>query len=470
MRTRKPWFFLFLLLVLVLPACSAGGEDPEPEENITTLIYAQISEDGLDKTAVSAFNRKHKIIGDVQIEVRNYMELAADDKSGKSAMDLLLTEIGAGKIPDIIDLGRDGQTCQLPYQKLVEKGYLEDLWPYIENDPKLGLDGVIKAPLKAVEIDGGLYTIFDAFCIQTLIGAKSVVGDRTGWTMDDLREAFAAMPEGSVLVDDLTGSSARFEKYGGSDMKTHMLNCFMYVYFDSLVDEETGKCHFDSPEFREILELVNTLPSNYDWKKYIFGETERDRRSALIDELSERKQDGIVMLDISGIYRIYNLQSLWFDFRGEVSLVGYPTTDGTGGSYFMPVGRMLSMSSTCKNKEAAWEVMRQMLMAKGELTEVGAVPVNATMYARDVGKSMNINISFEYRRGNIVHIPTMTRKDTLAFKNYVDSVTKCTLFVEPEILDMVAETAGPYFAGDRPLDLTVELIQNRVQLYINENR
>ena len=38
------------------------------------------------------------------------------------------------------------------------------------------------------------------------------------------------------------------------------------------------------------------------------------------------------------------------------------------------------------------------------------------------------------------------------------------------IYDIVSEMAGAYFAGDKTLDETCSLIQNRVMLYVNENR
>ena len=37
------------------------------------------------------------------------------------------------------------------------------------------------------------------------------------------------------------------------------------------------------------------------------------------------------------------------------------------------------------------------------------------------------------------------------------------------IADIVMEEAEPYFAGDKDLDTVVEIIQNRVQLYLDEN-
>ena len=38
------------------------------------------------------------------------------------------------------------------------------------------------------------------------------------------------------------------------------------------------------------------------------------------------------------------------------------------------------------------------------------------------------------------------------------------------LLDIVMEQAEPYFAGDKTLEETAQLIQNRAKLYVNENR
>ena len=38
------------------------------------------------------------------------------------------------------------------------------------------------------------------------------------------------------------------------------------------------------------------------------------------------------------------------------------------------------------------------------------------------------------------------------------------------IADIVWEASGPYFAGDKTLEETIRLIENRVGLYVNELR
>ena len=39
-----------------------------------------------------------------------------------------------------------------------------------------------------------------------------------------------------------------------------------------------------------------------------------------------------------------------------------------------------------------------------------------------------------------------------------------------ELSNIIWDTIGPYFAGDRTLDETVDLVQRRAMLYVNENR
>ncbi len=55
-----------------------------------------------------------------------------------------------------------------------------------------------------MEVNGGLYQITSSFNVATLIGATSVVGDKPGWTYQDLQAALATMPEGCQALDMYT--------------------------------------------------------------------------------------------------------------------------------------------------------------------------------------------------------------------------------------------------------------------------
>lgn len=456
---RYGWL-LALLAVFLLPACTAGGQDPVPEPEVTTLIYAKVSNDGVDWEAVKKFNRTHE---DVQIEVRNYSLLS---ENGKHGIDLLMAEIAAGQVPDIIELGSSenttqlpyehlwktayhDQTCQLPYRQMAEKGYLEDLWPYIENDPELGREGVLENPLKLSEVDGGLYMLFGKVEINTMVSSPELVGDRTGWTLQELRDAFAAMPEGSTVLSFNTSR----EEIAGSLLRYSA---------DAYVDREAGTCSFDDPSFRSLMEFVQMLPGIEEVEEEIGGidyiDVLRDARS--------RQQKGLQLLEeIDLTFRELQLQDmLW---GGRCALIGYPTEDGSNGSTFRPRGPQLGISASCENKEAAWEFVRTVMTGPaGSLTDT---PLKREQYEIKRNTSMTVKapVDFDPVTHEEITAPPLTEERAREFDDFFNSIDKIEIWDGP-LMNLIYEICDPYFAGARDLDETIRLLQNRVGLYLSE--
>lgn len=461
---KKKWIFPLacLLGVLVLAACSAG-EDPAPEAEVTTLIYARLSENGgANWEAIRRFNRTHD---DVQIEVKDYN---TESEDGRQGIQRLMTEIAAGHIPDIIELGSSGEACILPYRRLAEEGYLEDLWPYIENDPELGREKVVEAPLKAAEVNGGLYTVFDSAWIHTLVGAESVVGDRTSWTLEDLREALASMPEETAVMDNITATPvlAPLTTAPASSMKYRILTSYIYGFFDLLVDWENSQCFFESEQFRNILEFANSMHGEPEWWEEVYDSWGMHRRMVT----------GEAMLTDEGYSKPHYQRcfNFYFGFGGQAVPVGYPVEDGSVGSYFEPMGIKLAMSSTCKDKEAAWEYIRQTLLFKDNFIYdySAGIPVNKKSYNSDrrVARSEKwFKIHLE-RYGEGYNADALSAEEWEKLEAYFNSVTRCSLFSDTRVLDIVLEEASVYFAGDITLDQTAARIQSRATLYVNEQR
>ena len=289
MKKMRTWAGLLLALAaIILTSCAEKDLPPKQENGV--LVYACMNpQNSRIQSYVKLFNNTHE---DVQIELRDY--------SGEEGVQRLRVELAAGRVPDIMDLYYFGDIVGsywsytiptvsdapegeywMPYRQLVQKGYLEDLWPYIENDPYLGRDGVLEAPLKAAEVNGGLYAAFGSVRIDTLVGTASQVGDRTSWTFQELQDAFAAMPEGATVF--------RFDT-SREEVAYHLLLLSMEDY----VDWETGTCSFDSPGFRSMLEFIGQFPT----RKEVDEETAAfaDLR-ALLTEAEERSMKGLQMLD-----------------------------------------------------------------------------------------------------------------------------------------------------------------------------
>lgn len=439
MERRKRVFPAIALLacVLLLPACSAGGEEPVEEET-RPLILATVSGQ-IDREAVDSFNRAHP---DTQIEVRDYSENGAATETG---IKRLLTEITAGQIPDILEIGNNAH--RLPMQQLAEKGYLEDLWPYIENDPELGRESLMEAPLKAAEISGGLYEAFSSVFIDTLVGAESTVGDRYSWTLDELNAAFAAMPEGSTVSEYC---------YTKQDMLFYLLS----MSLDEWVDWDTGRCSFDREDFAACLEFIDRYhPLAFDWSD----------AAAVNEEIWRRTLAGQQMLTHYPITKLEDVQILDVVFGGRASFVGYPVADGGTGSFFCVSGGELAMSAVCRNKDAAWDFIRRMFLPQGVGGSRTGIPVNAVDFENWVKDASYERPTCFYYGTMPIELHTPTDEELDRFLDFFNRVGRFTQN-DAAIFGIVKEQCGPYFAGDKTLDETAELIQNRVQLYVNENR
>ena len=223
MKKIKKMLLTFIALLLAVSCAACGRADGGGPVTLTLASFTSLDRSKKElQNAVEQFNREHS---DIQIELQDYY--GEDYQTAAQNRDRLLTEITAGRGPDIIDLGSVG----LPFQQLALRGYLEDLRPYIDSDPELGRESLLEAPLKASEVNGGLYLAFDSVMIYTLAGAERIVGDRTGWTLEELQGAFAAMPEGSTVM----------EAY---QTKEDLLYYMLSMCLSSYVDWDSGQCGF----------------------------------------------------------------------------------------------------------------------------------------------------------------------------------------------------------------------------------
>ena len=345
-----------------LAIMTATDRSELPEK--TTLTYAAMYLGYDVRSQIIEFN---KTSDKYRIEVRDYSEFATAEDSS-AGLTRLNTEIVAGNVPDMLETG------SIPLRQYAAKGLLEDLWPFIEGDTDIGgRAGVMEHVLNAAEQDGKLYEIFTNFAIRTVAGPKNIVGDRMSWTLADLQEALAKMPEGCAI-------------FGQTDTKTDMLSNVMAQNADSFVDWSTGQCRFDSEDFKALLAFCNSFPAEYDW------ENSQDEWEDPYTRIISGKQ----MLT-----SVYFSQLRWdflendglFKSQGGAAFIGYPREDGGVGSGFTTNGGV-AMSAACKDKEGAWSFMRTRLLSQSTDEESARYwsnfPVNKADFDKMVEEAMTV--------------------------------------------------------------------------------
>lgn len=205
------------------------------------LVYRTIGINYIIKDKIQKFNAANK---EYYIEYRDYSEEVlrwSGDKNTpvyQNALSRLYAEIATGRCPDILD-----ET--VPLDRLARQGALEDLWPWIDSDPEISRDGLMEHVLECLEVDGKLPQVCSGFQIETAVTSAAVAGNRTGWTMEEMVDAFGGMPEFYFARED-DGNLAfpMFHRFDRRSTLYYLVNMNLSRY----VDLETGKCDFDNDD------------------------------------------------------------------------------------------------------------------------------------------------------------------------------------------------------------------------------
>lgn len=455
--------------------------------NKTVLTFACMYLDWNMRDAIVKFNRAsntHRIV------VRDYSEYNTDDDYN-AGIQKLNTEMLSGKLPDMIDIN----TYNMPVEQYAAKGFLTDLYELIDADPELSREDFVQPVLKALEsADGKLYQLPNTFAVSTAIALDKVAGDYDTWNLAAVKDAMTKLQDGASVFDVYR-------------TKTDILQTCISRNIDAFVDWENGGAHFDSDEFKALLEFANQFPDTYDWE----NATDEENDSAQ-NRMNSGKQLMTDMYVSSFEDMLYQLTG----YNGGVKFVGYPSEDGTSNHTFQIDGA-IAISSTCADKTAAWNFMKQFLTEDYQSGyNVWNFPINQKAFDQKMKDAMteeyqtdeNGNVVKD-ENGNPIRIPKMTYYTTdagggVAFAATTETAASTVVIggsgvnedgsisiyamtqeqadqildlinattavygYDESILNIISDEAAAYFAGEKSLDDTANMIQSRVNLYVAE--
>lgn len=195
--------------------------------------------------------------------------------------------------------------------------------------------------LQAIEQDGKLCATCSSFSLSTVMGASSIVGDTPGWTYDQLWEAYANMPEDCQI----------FEYYY---TRYDALRQGLSLDIDSFCDWSTGTCSFDSDSFKDLLKFAAFFPKEFDWNNFEYGKD--------VEPYTLVSQGREMLMNVY----LYNLNDagMYDAMFGELgaTYIGFPSDNGTGNMISANSG--FAMSTTCADKEGAWQFLRTFFTEK----------------------------------------------------------------------------------------------------------
>ena len=404
----------------------------------TTITYGAMYVDQMVKQNIINFNKSNE---KYRIEIKEY---GTDDWEAGATQ--LNNEITSGAGPDIIDLSNGNA------EMYIAKGILEDLNPYMEAAGINKADYIEKAFDAYAEGDK-LYGIVPCFSVLTVMGKTSDVGEKQGWTIDDVMSLMENKPEGTELFSYCS--------------KETMLYYLCNLSLDSFINWETGECKFDDGYFEKILEFSNQFPKEIEY-------SEED------ESVPSKIQSGKLILQEIGISDMQSYQMYSMMFGEPTTFIGFPSNEGNGS--YISTSNAIGINAKSENKEGAWEFVKTFIE---EDYQMNSIEWNFPVLRKALDAQFEEAMTPEYMEvdGEKVEQPKTSwgwddfeaeiyaakQEEVDAVKALIESADGVITNID-EISTIITEEAAAYFEGQKSAKDVADVVQSRVKIYVNENR
>ncbi len=415
------------------------GEPQEGKKIALTLGGINIGSDIREQ--VMRFNKGSE---KYKIEIKDYGELTVGQDSAE-AIKKLSVDLISGNVPDMLALGG------LPWERYAAKGMFEDVYPFIDRDNGMEREDFLTNILKTAEIDGRLYQVVSCFNGATIAGSRSVLGNE---------------PLSAVRMLDIIKSNPQASlPFGfGADYGSVFL-LMLSANMDSYINWENSACSFDSDEFKALLELTGTIANIEGTQTQVMNEAQ------LLDEKLQ-------LFTVTEFYPFFDIGYKKALFGDELCFKGFPAQDG--GHSIAIFENALAMSSSCKDKEGAWEFLRTFLEEEyGKF--MSFIPINKAAFEfkldaameqqfkieDDGTKTPNPQIRKPLLNGGVYEPMALSKEEAETVRSMIESIDK-SAYLNESILAIINEELNAYLQGANSVDKAASLIQERMSLYIAE--
>lgn len=415
---------------ITLAASEKEQEDenlPKPDEDIYTsdgrrILHVAVPRDYVYQIEFHT-KKYNQICEDYYVEVERFE-------------DTLEYYLGKGKRPDIIMFSDHTEL-----DEYVKKGALVDFLPFFDNQNLYSLDGISQ---KVKELLGNgdinhMYGMTGKFRLLLRITGGSEYDENGSCFSSQYLKWYDAF----LTEKEIAGMGS--------------LENLLYANVGFFYDEESAKATFTSEEFKALMQKYKEVYSKHN------GSIEY---SSIMSERDSGIANG------PRWYASYRYSGA---VDPSVKTAGIPGIDGNDYVY-MRLENPMSILSTSDCQEAAFDFImyynsQYELLMKGDLE--GSYGKSGTTYAifsayeeymnRDIYESEKPYVTFD----NVEYYFTDEQSATL--KEHIMSAIPETK-TQKVIYKMLMEEMEPYILGEKELDTVCNILQGRVELYLNERK
>ena len=358
----------------------------------------------------------YTIVNDFNRTSEEYMvEVIQFGEDGLTA-ELLRTQLIAGEGPDIFAFYDRSSLADLGANSF------EDLLVYLDADAEYGRDTLVPELLEAMCAQDKLDWLPYSFGISTFT-APSAYLPEPGFSFDEAKQAAAkaGLPlfPGWMTRDILWGWMSDFA-------------------VGQYMDLEAGTCSFDSEDYISLLEECAAAASE-------FGSDS----AALYNSL----------LQFELLQNLIRVSTISDNYGGAYAFVGVPN-ETTNGSMFSP-DLCFAISSASGKKDAAWQLVRSCLSDEHQQMNITSFPTSACVLDAMINDAVKNGVhyyEYEYE---------LDEADAAKLRGLI-SETQTAQDAYPAVLNIMAEDAAQFFAGQITAEQAAVYTQNRVSTWLAE--
>lgn len=436
-------------------ACSGSRSDiPAQKQKVTVAVLGSLNM--LDQV-VAEFNKNNA-----------YYEAAIVEYDYFDGPQKLETELASGKAPDLLDVNL------LYLDKLVEKNILADISPYLEDGKGIEREDLLEAVLRCNTIDGVLTCIPESFALEVLVGKPQLLGDTPGWTIEEYK---ACIQENKGL--EVMGSN-RFS-YSDHQSAHAIVSLPLEGDLEHWVDYRQGKAQFTNEDFRSLLELA--------------GDYKVTQPAVKLEEIGEL-EEGRMLTYVASLYDMEDYLLINAALQQDVVYKGYPTSDGAP-AYSMICRNGYAINASSQAKDAAWALIEFILTQPfadrssdtdknfiyfSALESLFAYQMKQAMVKKyqldnyydvvydEEGQPLEVSKYKAYDQEGHVTAESLAARaeDVEALRRVIDAARSSAAGID-SLRQIVLEEMSALLNSQRDVDRTVEVIQSRVQLFLDEN-
>ncbi|MEG1458369.1 MAG: extracellular solute-binding protein [Acetivibrio sp.] len=428
----------------------------EPKDVIekSILTLAAVYVDMQVSAAVIEFNKKSD---KYRITLKDYSTFNTEDDY-MAGSKKLNTDIISGDVPDILCVSDTSS-----FDSCAAKGLFVDFNQVMEKDKDFDKSAYLENIMKCFEKNGKLYSMVPFFSPFSIVGKTTNVGSEMGWTMEDLEKLVASKPKGTkVFSGDMTKSSIMY--YGN------------YLCMDEYIDRETGKCNFNTPDFIRLLEFANQFKEDAQPEGRMATEAVSMDDGMQNEELDYRTDK--VLLNVNYLNSFQDMHQLQkVTFGEDITFIGFPTAKKNGSA--ISPGLQLAISAKSEFQDAAWEFVKTFFLDEFQDGMEWGWPVKISSLEKKKEKEQKPSTYKDENGKEVVYEDTamidgkevkigkVTDEECEKVMNFLKSLNQ-VMRCDQNVTKIMDEETGAYFSGQKSAEETANLIQNRVQTYLNE--